>query len=93
MVGEGQPPLWQYFARSGKSDEPIRAPLGERLPEGGYSCKSSTFRGAAMGAMTSMMAPDHPQLSPAVGLEGRMTGGRRVGPVVAVLGRGCKRPR
>ena len=45
--------------------------------------------GATTGAVASMMAPSCG--SPAVGLERRSTGGRRLGPVVAVLGRVCER--
>src|SRR5215212_4683743 len=59
------PPLWQYFSPLLRSepDELILAPLGQRARHLGYSCKSGTFRGTAMGAMTPMMAPPttHPR--------------------------------
>jgi hypothetical protein len=49
---KAMPPLWQYLLRllSQRQTHPSLPPKGEnRGPLSGYSCKSGTFRGAAMG--------------------------------------------
>jgi hypothetical protein len=57
LGAEAMPPLWQYLAMTALARRVhLRTPRASGSP-GGYSCKSSTFAGAAMGAMTSMMAP------------------------------------
>ena len=88
-TAKAMPPLWQYFSRSKKSRRlHLRTP-GRAAPQT-VTPANQPLLGSAMGAMIVMMAPP-PQLRlPRFGLEGRLTGGRRLGPVVAVLGRVCE---
>ena len=88
--GRGMPPSWQYFSRLLKRqlDEFIFAPLGRAALEA-VTPANQTFLGCRNGCHDLMMAP--PAAAPAVELEGRLTGGRRLGPVVAVLGRACEK--